>query len=70
MLYPFMQFDEQGQLVSIQQPIEISDADRKRIYSYLWRIQKNREFKLQRYGLIEEKIQALLKSMDQLLQET
>ena len=67
LLYPSMQFDEQGRLLAIQQPIELSDAEKKRVYSFLWRIENNRLFKLQRYQMIEEKIQALIDAIDQIL---
>ena len=64
-LFPFMQFDEGGNLAHIQQPITISDKERKKLFSYLWRIQNNRKFKLMRYALIEEKIKSLLAAIDE-----
>ncbi|WP_395373347.1 hypothetical protein [Marinicella sp. W31] len=70
LLHPYMQFDDLGQLQTIQQPIELHESDKKRIYSFLWRIENNRLFKLQRYGLIEEKIQALVKAIDRVLKHS
>lgn len=49
-LMPFMSFDPvSGDLISISSPANIADADKKKILSFLWRIRKNRQFKLGKY---------------------
>lgn len=50
-LMPFMSFDPMsGDLISITNPTNIADVDKKKILSFLWRIRKNRQFKLSKYA--------------------
>ncbi|MEO1054582.1 MAG: hypothetical protein AAFX87_28380 [Bacteroidota bacterium] len=64
-LYPYMEFDQNGELMRFNQPIQLTEQEKKRIFSYLWRIQNNRLFKLNRYALIEEKIEQLVRHIDE-----
>ncbi len=56
-LYPFMEFNENGELISITNLHELETNEKKEILSYLWRIRNNRKFKLGRYDLIIQVIE-------------
>lgn len=64
LLYEFMAFSEDGELLEIQQPLDLQEKQKKKILSYLWRIQKNRKFKLNRYDLIKQKVKELIEHID------
>ncbi len=51
-LYPFMVFNENGKLTRLNAANGISENQKKEIFSYLWRIERNRKFKLQRYDSV------------------
>ncbi|UZO80878.1 DUF6090 family protein [Aquimarina sp. ERC-38] len=51
-LYPFMEFNENGELISINDLNQLDTNQKKEILSYLWRIRNNRKFKLRKYDLI------------------
>lgn len=55
-LAPYMSFDANGNLERIDSPRGLSSAKRNELLSYLWRIKKNRNFKLGRYRLIIEEL--------------
>lgn len=59
LLLKFLIFDEKGNLVGLKDNPYFTEDQRTELLSYLWRIQNNRRFKLNRYGLIEERIKAL-----------
>ena len=52
LLHPYMEFDSNGNLIHINNPLGLSAIQRKEIQSYLWRLQKNRMLKLSRYKSI------------------
>ncbi|WP_340199008.1 hypothetical protein [Ascidiimonas sp. W6] len=52
LLHPYMEFDEDGNLIHINYPKELSENQRKELLSYLWRLENNRKFKLGRYKSI------------------
>lgn len=52
LLHPYMEFDNKGNLIKITEPIGLSKIDKKKILSYLWRLENNRKFKLGRYKSI------------------
>lgn len=69
LLHPYMEFDNSGNLIQISNPKELSETQRKEILSYLWRIEKNRQFKLGRYksiiqvmGKVKNKIENEIKN--------
>jgi len=51
-LHPYMKFNVSGELTHIENPTEISDKQRKELLSYLWRLEKNRNYKIQRNNMI------------------
>lgn len=52
LLHPYMEFDNNGNLIQIIDPKDLSETERKEILSYLWRLENNRKFKLGRYKSI------------------
>lgn len=52
LLHPYMEFNEKGDLIKIKNPLELSDSQQKEIFSFLWRLENNRKFKLKRYTTI------------------
>jgi hypothetical protein len=59
LLYPFMEFDENGDLIKFEGLNNLTDNNKKEILSYLWRIRNNRKFKLARYDLIIKEMKKL-----------
>ena len=59
LLYPYMEFDENGDLISFTELSHLTENNKKEILSYLWRIRNNRIFKLARYDLIIEEMKKL-----------
>jgi len=52
LLHPYMEFDNNGNLIRILDPKDLSETDRKEILSYLWRLENNRKYKLGKYKSI------------------
>lgn len=52
LMHPYMEFDAEGKLIRINEPKELSEIERKEIFSYLWRLENNRKYKLGRYESI------------------
>ena len=59
LLFPYMEFDENGDLISFTELSHLTENNKKEILSYLWRIRNNRIFKLARYDLIIEEMKKL-----------
>jgi len=69
MLFPYMEFDSvNGNLISINKPIKLSEIEKKEILSYLWRIRNNRKFKLGRYDTIINSIKKVEASIQKELE--
>jgi hypothetical protein len=51
LLHPYMEFND-GDLVRINSPKDLSSTEKKEILSYLWRLEKNRNYKLDKYKSI------------------
>ena len=56
---PHLVYDEANKIVGIKQPIEISERDKSKLLSYLWRIDENRKFVLEFYEQIGANIRNL-----------
>lgn len=56
---PHLQFDEQGNIIGLEQPVLMSEEDRKLLLSYLWKIDSNRRFILTFYNQVKEHIEDL-----------
>lgn len=61
---PALQFDEKGNPVGIDLPLELSNEEKNILLSYLWKIQFNRIFLLRFYADVEEKIIKLREEID------
>ncbi len=68
-IYPFMEFNERGELISINNLNELDTNQKREILSYLWRIRNNRKFKLRKYDLIIEVIEKVDKNITQELKQ-
>jgi len=68
-LSPYMEFDEQGNLVAFNTPVDLEPANYNAIMSYLWRIENNRKFKMARYHLVEQKVQQLIDAIESELED-
>ncbi len=55
-LAPNFEFDSNGDIIRINQPVAISKTDKKILLTYLWKIQFNRSFILRYYASMEQKI--------------
>ncbi len=59
LLHEYMEFDDKGRFLRFNQPIRLSEKQKKEVLSYFWRLEVNRRYKLQRYNLIQEKMKQL-----------
>ncbi len=60
LLHPYYIFDDNGNLTGIEQPLPLSETQRKEMLSYLYRIEGNRTFILNYYGVLETKVEELI----------
>ncbi len=60
---PSFEFDKQGNIVGINLPLSINEAEKNILLSYLWKIRMNREFILRYYSQVEEKLIQLQKKI-------
>ncbi len=67
-LLKYMEFNEKGKLSSVKQPINITEEERKKIFSYLWRIEANRDLKITIYTGLEEQITTLKEQAESILE--
>jgi len=56
---PNFQYNENGDIVGIKQPLHLNEEDKNILLSYLWKIDANRNFVLAFYDDIEKNILAL-----------
>ncbi len=68
-LAKYMEFNDKGELIEIKQPIEISELDKKKIYSYLWQLESSREFKIMIYTQLEEQLKIVQQHVKTTLKE-
>lgn len=57
LLHPYMEFDDKGNLIKIDNPKDLNDIERKEILSYLWRLESNRSYKVAKYTSIMKVMQ-------------
>ena len=55
-LTPYLNFDTEGQPVSIDLPLEITESDRRLLLSYIWKIEINRKFVLRPYQSTKDNV--------------
>ena len=63
-LAPLFRFDDKGNMINIDLPINLPEAERKILLTYLWKIQVNRSFILRYYGDIENKVSQVQKKIE------
>ena len=59
LLFPFMEFNSNGDLINFDELHNLTELNKKEILSYLWRIRENRKLKLTRYEMIIAKMKEL-----------
>ncbi len=59
LIAPHLIYDQAGNIVGLDEPLRISDADRRVILSYLWKIQFNRQFVTRFYNQVKLEIKDL-----------
>jgi hypothetical protein len=64
-----MVFDSLGQLTAIEQPIDLTDQERKRLLSYFWRMEVNRNYRLTYYRIVENNILELIEDLEKEIRE-
>lgn len=64
LIAPNFVFEKNGEISKVNTPLNISDADKKILLGYLWKIQVNRNFILRYYGSMEEKIQDIQRRIE------
>ena len=63
LISPNLIFDSQGELISIQVPLNFTSKTKNEMQSYLWNIKSNREFTLSIYEDVDLKIQNLIEKI-------
>ena len=56
LIAPNFNFDTLGNIASIAMPLKLNNKDKNLLLSYLWKIERNRNFMLRQYNGIEQKI--------------
>ena len=62
---PALQFDDKGDIVGINLPLELSAEEKNLFLSYLWKIKSNRHFILDYYQKVMTKVNVLKQQIDQ-----
>lgn len=68
LLAKYMIFSDNGTLTGINPPIDLSQENKNKLLSYIWRIESNRNYKLGKYNLIQGKMQELIIKIDEELE--
>ncbi len=64
LLADYMVFNDQGELIQLKPPVDLSRKERNIILSYLWKIEFNRSFTRDYYMQVENKAQRLIEHID------
>ncbi len=67
LLHPFMIFNDQGDFLGFEKDISLSESQKKELESYFWRLESNRNYKLGRYKLVQEKMKELKGNIEKYL---
>jgi len=66
---PFLQFNEAGKVVALEPAKNLSSIQRKELLSYLWRMERNKLFKIMRYEGVLKKIVLLKDDLEKGIKE-
>jgi hypothetical protein len=66
---PHLIFDRNGEIESIQLPLNVTDANQKKMLSYLWKMKDDRTFILSTYSKVLEKVLSLQSNIEQIKTE-
>lgn len=61
----YMDFDEKGDLIRINHPKNLTTIEKKKLLSYLWRMESNRKYVLKYYELMKDKLNHLIQSINE-----
>lgn len=61
---PHLLFDQKGKITGFKQPLKLSETEKSRMLSYLWKIETNRKFALFFYNGVEKKIEHLIHEIE------
>ncbi len=64
-LHAHMIFDQRGNFLRFDLPMNLTEQTKKELLSYLWRLEINRRFKLSRYETVKQAIQNVKKSIEE-----
>lgn len=67
LIAPNLVFDEKGDISSINLPLKINTAEKRKLLAYLWKIQINRKFILLYYADMEKKIQSISQGIEKVI---
>lgn len=69
LVHPYLQFDTAGKVVALEPAKNLSAAQRKELLSYLWRMERNKLFKIMRYERVLKKIAVLQAELEKGIKE-
>jgi len=64
LLAEYMEFDKEGKLINIRQPILLSKKDKNRVFSFFYRMIGAREYRLRFYNNIKGEIEKLIQEIE------
>lgn len=64
MIAPYFEYDEKGNLIKVETPVELTEKEKKIFMSYLMKIELNRKFILRFYRMVEKKVNELRQSIE------
>lgn len=59
-----LKFNQKNELISINQPVSMTNSQRQELYSYLWQMKKVRKEKLRVYNLLKSQLKDVQKYLD------
>ena len=66
---PNLEFDEQGKLIGLDLPVQLTKTEKNTVLSYLWKIDVNRKFILHYYTEVKQQIEELKTAIQKELDE-
>ncbi len=69
LLAKYMVFDDKGTLIDFKQPMKFTQEEKNLLLSYLWRIEKDRNFTILNYRQMETQILELIDTIDRTIEK-
>jgi len=64
-----MQFNDEGKLIAIKQPVLVSELDEKKLHTYLWMLKRNLKIKINIYQHLEDQMMIVEKHTKNTIKE-